>query len=135
MGNPSLDPAANIFGSVGSPSNMFTNQSSPDSVGDVNYGNMNNFYGQNIGQMMGMGGPMSFDMGLGKGDGPMLSASTSMDSAGDGGQGAGEVFMGVQSPQPGGIPSWKWTMGSDGQGGPGGGQGQDQSGRQSARGS
>lgn len=121
MGNVALDPAANIFGSAGSPSNMFTNQSSPDSTNETNY-NMNNFYGQNIGQMMGMGGPMSFDMGLGKGDGPMLSASTSMDGA-DGGQGAGDTFMGVQSPQPGGYPSWKWTMGSEGQGQ---GQGQQQ---------
>jgi hypothetical protein len=110
MGNLALDPAANVFGSAGSPNNMFTNQSSPDSTNDTSYG-MSNFYGQNIGQMMGTGGPMSFDMGVGKGDGPMLSASTS--NSGDGGQGAGEVFMGVQSPQPGGIPSWKWTMGSE----------------------
>lgn len=108
MGNVALDPAANVFGSTGSPNNMFTNQSSPDSASDPNF-SMNNFYGQNIGQMMGNGGPMSFDMALAKGDGPMLSATST--SSGDGGQGAGEVFMGVQSPQPGGIPSWKWTMG------------------------
>ena len=110
MGNMALDPAANIFGSAGSPSNMFTNQSSPDSVNDASFG-MNNFYGQNIGQMVGSGGPMSFDTSMMKGDGPVLSATST--STGDGGQGAGEVFMGVQSPQPGGFPTWKWTMGSE----------------------
>jgi hypothetical protein len=111
MGGMALDPAANIFGNAGSPNNMFTNQSSPESANDASY-NMNNFYGQNIGQMMGSGGPMSFDMGMmGKSDGPVLSASTT--TSGDGGQSAGEVFMGVQSPQPGGYTSWKWTMGSE----------------------
>lgn len=74
---------------------------------------------------------MSFDMSMGKGDGPVLSATTT--SSGDGGQGAGEVFMGVQSPQPGGIPTWKWTMGSEtqqqnpGQGPSSGGQRQGSS--------
>jgi len=42
---------------------------------------------------------------------PTLSANatgTSNDAAS-----AGEVFMGVQSPQPGGVPSWKWTVMSE----------------------
>ena len=112
MSNAALDPAANIFGGAGSPSNMFTSQSSPDSANDASFG-MNNFYGQNIGQMMGVGGPMTLDMGINPNDGPMLSATST--SSGDGGQGAGEVFMGVQSPQPGGFPTWKWTIGSEGQ--------------------
>jgi hypothetical protein len=91
---------------------MFTQQSSPDSGNDASFGMNSNFYGQNIGSMMGMGGggPMSFDTNK-NGSGPMLS-TTSTDS-GDGGQGAGEVFMGVQSPQPGG---WKWTGMADGSG-------------------
>lgn len=89
---------------------MFTQQSSPDSNNDNNSFGMSNFYGQNVGNLMGGGGPMSFDMN--KNSGPMLS--TTSTESGDGGQGAGEVFMGVQSPQPGGIPVWKWSaMGGD----------------------
>lgn len=63
-----------------------------------------NYYAQSIGNVM--GGPMD----LSKSDGPVLTAtstSTSNDNS------AGEVFMGVQSPQPGGIPSWKWTVMND----------------------
>ena len=73
----------------------------------------NNFYGQNIGSNAGMnmmGGPMAFDVSQ-KQDMPMLSATSAAE--GDGGQSAREVFMGVQSPQPGGWGGWKWTaMGS-----------------------
>jgi hypothetical protein len=100
--NVNMDPAANPWGSTGSPPNMFTSASSPDS-NTANFGMNSNFYGQSFTNMA--GGPMTLDMG--KGDMPMLSA-TSM-SSGDGGQSAGEVFMGVQSPQPGGVPAWKWT--------------------------
>lgn len=106
VSNVNFDPAANPWGTGGSPNNMFQSTGSPES-NDASFG-MNNFYGQNVGNTM--GGPMTLDMGLGKGDGPVLSA-TSSNSGGDGGQSAGEVFMGVQSPQPGGFPSWKWNMG------------------------
>ena len=42
---------------------------------------------------------------------PNLSADSTTRS--NDGNKAGEVFMGVQSPQPGGMPSWKWTVMSD----------------------
>lgn len=69
-------------------------------------GGSGGMYTQSIGSLM--GGPV--DM---KNDGqqmPNLSAN-STTAASD--NSAGEVFMGVQTPQPGGIPNWKWTVMSD----------------------
>lgn len=64
-------------------------------------------YSQSIGTLM--GGPVDI-----KNDGqqmPSLSANSS--TAANDNSAAGEVFMGVQTPQPGGIPNWKWTVMSD----------------------
>ena len=102
--NVALDPAANPWGSGNSPNNnLFTQTSSPESNNDA-FGMNSSFYPQSIGSMM--GGPMDVT----KSDGPTLTA-TSMTESND--NSAGEVFMGVQSPQPGGIPSWKWTVMND----------------------
>ena len=50
-------------------------------------------------------------MDVSKQNGPTLSNSTPPSNSND--NSAGEVFMGVQSPQPGGVPSWKWTVMND----------------------
>lgn len=38
--------------------------------------------------------------------GPQLSADSGFGGASE--SNAGEVFMGLSSPQPGGLPSWQW---------------------------
>jgi hypothetical protein len=101
--NVALDPAANPWGSNSPNSNLFTQTTSPDSNSD-SFGLNSNFYTQNIGSVM--DGPMD----MSKPDGPTLTA-TSTNASND--NSAGEVFMGVPSPQPGGIPSWKWTVMND----------------------
>lgn len=105
--NPTLDPAANLWGSGNSPNQtMFTQTSSPDSNNNSdNFGMNSSYYAQNIGSVM--GGPMD----LSKTDGPTLTATSTNSPPTD--NSAGEVFMGVASPQPGGIPSWKWTVMND----------------------
>jgi hypothetical protein len=103
-GNIAFDPAANPWGSVNSPNNnLFPQQSSPDSNTN-SFGVNSSYYPQNIGNVL--GGPMD----TGKTDGPTLSVTSTTNSIDNS---AGEVFMGVQSPQPGGIPSWKWTVMND----------------------
>ena len=104
-GNISFDPAANPWNSVSPNNNMFTQTSSPDSPNDTSFDMNSNIYSQNIGSVM--GGPMDFNKSE---QGPTLSAGT---PGNNNDQSAGEVFMGVQSPQPGGIPSWKWTVMND----------------------
>ena len=103
-GTISLDPAANLWNSNSPNNNMFTQTSSPDSQNDTSFGMNSNFYSQNIGSVM--GGPMDMN----KPEGPTLSANT---PGNNNDQSAGEVFMGVQSPQPGGISNWKWTVMND----------------------
>ena len=39
--------------------------------------------------------------------GPQLSADSGFGGSGNGSN-AGEVFMGLDSPQPGGVPEWQW---------------------------
>ena len=105
--NIAVDPAANPWGNPNSPphNNMFTSTSSPDSQSqsqnDAAY-NMN-FYGQNIGNVS--GGPMDIKPDQG---GPVLSANSPENQSDEGRRSAGEVFMGVQSPVPGGYSGWKW---------------------------
>jgi hypothetical protein len=114
--NLSLDPAASLW-STNSPTNnnnLFTQTSSPDNTnGDSSFGmpsTGSSFYPQSIsGVMSGSTPEISKTDSVGQ-QMPNLSANStavSNDSS------AGEVFMGVQSPQPGGIPSWKWTVMSD----------------------
>ena len=40
--------------------------------------------------------------------GPQLSADSGFNGVGSESN-AGEVFMGVSSPQPGGLPGWQWN--------------------------
>lgn len=72
-------------------------------MNDSSFGMNSNLFSQS----MGMGGPMD----VSKQNGPTLSNSTPPSNSND--NSAGEVFMGVQSPQPGGVPSWKWTVMND----------------------
>jgi hypothetical protein len=112
--NLSLDPAANLWPNNSPNNNLFTQTSSPENTtGDSSFGmpsTGSSFYPQNIGSVM--SGSTS---DLTKSDGtqhmPNLSANSTATIGND--SSAGEVFMGVQSPQPGGIPSWKWTVMSD----------------------
>ena len=101
--NVALDPAANPWAGASPNNNLFTQQSSPDSNTD-SFGMNSNYYPQNIGSVM--GGPMD----MSKPDGPILSATERTESTDTS---AGEVFMGVQSPLPGGVQSWKWTVMND----------------------
>jgi hypothetical protein len=45
-------------------------------------------------------------MEMSKSDGPTLTATSTNSPPTD--NSAGEVFMGVASPQPGGYAGWKW---------------------------
>src|ERR1700761_7011976 len=110
--NLSLDPAASLWSNNSPNNNLFTQTSSPDNTGDSSFGmpsTGSSFYPQNISSVMSGSTP---DL---KSDGsqrmPSLSANSTANVSND--NNAGEVFMGVQSPQPGGIPSWKWTVMSD----------------------
>ncbi|EXJ78104.1 hypothetical protein A1O3_09265 [Capronia epimyces CBS 606.96] len=105
--NLSLDPAASLWSTNSLNNNLFTQTSPPEGAADVTFGVAGSgFYPPNIGGMM--GGPL--DMAKPESQMPNLS-TTSTAASND--NGAGEVFMGVQSPQPGGIPSWKWTVMSE----------------------
>ncbi|KPI45212.1 putative transcriptional regulatory protein [Cyphellophora attinorum] len=128
--NPN-SPSNNIFGqtTTSSPDSSSNNQDSSSFGMPTNSSTSGttNFYGQNISNPAlgnGGGGPMNFSFDTGTMDyngisrssstgvgtdsmGPVLS-ETDTNSGGDGGQSAGEVFMGVQSPVPGGYTGWKW---------------------------
>ncbi|ETI25721.1 hypothetical protein G647_02495 [Cladophialophora carrionii CBS 160.54] len=110
--NLSLDPAASLWSNNSPNNNLFTQTSSPDNTGDSSFGlssTGSNFYPQNIASLMSGSTPdPKFE---GSQPMPNLSA-TSTANVGNEGR-AGEVFMGVQSPQPGGVPSWKWTIMGD----------------------
>lgn len=103
-----LDPAASLWSNNSPSNNLFTQTSSPDTAGDSGFGmSGSSFYPQNIGSVMSGSVDMSSSDSSKM---PNLSA-TSTTAGHD--NSAGEVFMGVQSPQPGGVPSWKWTVMSD----------------------
>jgi hypothetical protein len=106
--NLSLDPASTLWSNNSPNNNYFTQTSPSDNTGDSSMGMQGSgLYSQSIGSLM--GGPVD----MSKNDGqqmPNLSANSSM---GGNDNSAGEVFMGVQTPQPGGIPNWKWTVMSD----------------------
>ncbi|EXJ88483.1 hypothetical protein A1O1_05413 [Capronia coronata CBS 617.96] len=102
-----LDPAANLWSTNSPSANLFTQTSSPDGVTDGTLGAAaSNLYAQNIGGMT--GGPP--EMSKPENQMPHLS-TTSTTTSND--NSAGEVFMGVQSPQPGGNPDWRWTVMSE----------------------
>jgi len=64
-------------------------------------------YPQSIGSVM--GGPVD----MSKNDGQQMPDLSATSSTGGNDNSVGEVFMGVQTPQPGGIPNWKWTVMSE----------------------
>ncbi|KIV84956.1 hypothetical protein PV11_00701 [Exophiala sideris] len=97
-----LDPAANLWSNTSTSNNLFTQ--SPDAAGDGSFGlGGPTFFSQNMAGVMNVSG--SSDQ---KDQMPDLTANSTSPVGND--NSAGEVFMGVQSPQPGGIPSWKWTV-------------------------
>lgn len=102
----SLDPAANLWSSNSPSNNLFTQ--SPDAANDVSFGlGGSSFYAPNTisSVMSGSTEPNSNDRM------PNLTANSTSPPSID--NTSGEVFMGVSTPQPGGIPSWKWTVMSD----------------------
>jgi hypothetical protein len=111
--NLTLDPAANLWSNNSPNNNLFTQTSSPEgTTGDSSFGmpsTGSSFYPANIGSMINSSGQDNSKTTDGQ-QMPNLSA-TSTTTSND--NSAGEVFMGVQSPQPGGVPSWKWTVMSD----------------------
>lgn len=76
-------------------------------MGDGSFGmpNSSGFYPHTIGSVMSGAVDMKSDSM------PNLSANSTTSASND--NSAGEVFMGRQSPQPGGMPSWKWTVMSE----------------------
>ncbi|EXJ57241.1 hypothetical protein A1O7_07588 [Cladophialophora yegresii CBS 114405] len=110
--NLSLDPAASLWSNNSPNNNLFTQTSAPDNTGDSSFGISGtgpNFYPQNIASMV--SGPTPDQKFEGSQPMPNLSANSAPNVGNE--NSAGEVFMGVQSPQPGGVPSWKWTIMGD----------------------
>ncbi|KIX01600.1 uncharacterized protein Z518_09326 [Rhinocladiella mackenziei CBS 650.93] len=102
--NLSLDPAASLWSNNSPNNNLFTQTSSPEGTADASFGMGGpNFYPQTMSSMM------SGSTDLSKSDHQMPNLSANSTTTGNDNS-AGEVFMGVQSPQPGGVPSWKWTV-------------------------
>lgn len=134
--NLGIDPAANLWGPSNSPTNnLFSSISSPsDGPGALNNNSNNdanaalnnsNIYpavSQDTGSGLASSGSKerasSTDMPPPSqqqtaGQGPQFSADQPRTNSnlGFGGTG-GEVFMGLGSPQPGGVPAWKWNNAS-----------------------
>ncbi|KAK5467939.1 hypothetical protein LTS15_000912 [Exophiala xenobiotica] len=107
--NLALDPAVNLWSSSSSNNNLFTQ--SPEAANDGSFGMGGpSFYTQNtISSMM---SESTDSMPKSNDQMPNLTANSTSPPGNDN-SGAGEVFMGVSTPQPGGIPSWKWTVMSD----------------------
>lgn len=102
----SLDPAANLWSSNSPSNNLFTQ--SPDAANDVSFGlGGSNFYPTNTISSVLSG---STDT---KSNDQMPNLTLNSTSPSNNENDSGEVFMGVSTPQPGGIPSWKWTVMSD----------------------
>ncbi|KIW48321.1 uncharacterized protein PV06_00923 [Exophiala oligosperma] len=102
----SLDPAANLWSSNSPSNNLFTQ--SPDAANDVSFGlGGSNFYPTNTISSVLSG---STDT---KSNDQMPNLTVNSTSPSNNENDSGEVFMGVSTPQPGGIPSWKWTVMSD----------------------
>ncbi|RMZ90091.1 hypothetical protein DV736_g2688, partial [Chaetothyriales sp. CBS 134916] len=111
-----LDPAANLWGGDGpSPNinnnstNLFTQTSSPEAQNESLFSMGSSYYGQQQNVRNINASPI--DMSNQDSQMPALSADAPATNQSD--PSAGEVFMGVQSPQPGGIPGWKWTVMND----------------------
>jgi hypothetical protein len=112
--NLSLDPAANLWSNNSPNNNLFTQTSSPENTaGESSFGipsTGSSFYPPSLGTML-SGSTPELSKTESSQQMPNLSANSTTNLGQD--SSAGEVFMGVQSPQPGGVPSWKWTVMSD----------------------
>jgi hypothetical protein len=114
--NLGIDPANNLWSSNSPNNNLFSSISSPEETGSTGKdalkspnSNLNpNFY-----PTQDMGGIMRGKMDSAGGSaqmpnqGPQLSADSGFGGGGRESN-AGEVFMGLSSPQPGGLPGWQW---------------------------
>ncbi len=107
--NLGIDPAVNLWGSSNSSNNnIFSNTtvSSPEGSGSNKDGTSS--LNPNIFNPMG-GKEQQANQG------PQFSADSS-GGFGRNDENAGEVFMGLSSPLPGGVPAWKWNNAASGNG-------------------
>ncbi|KIY03630.1 uncharacterized protein Z520_00321 [Fonsecaea multimorphosa CBS 102226] len=111
--NLTLDPAASLWSNNSPSNNMFTQKSSPENTStDATFGlgSGSSFYPQTMGSMMSVSTPELKTEGSAQTQQmPTLSANSTTSTSNDN-SAAGEVFMGVQSPQ---VANWKWTVMSD----------------------
>jgi hypothetical protein len=102
-----IDPANNLWSSASPNTNLFSSLSSPD-ASSLTGNEQPNFY-----PPPDVGGVLSAKMDTAGGgtqmpnQGPQLSADRGFSGSGSE-VNAGEVFMGLSSPQPGGVPAWQW---------------------------
>jgi hypothetical protein len=114
--NLGIDPANNLWSSNSPNNNLFSSLSSPeassssgnDASVSANSGLNPNFYPtQEVGGVMsGKRDPAGGGVQMPH-QGPQLSANSGFGGS-ESEANAGEVFMGLSSPQPGGIPGWQW---------------------------
>lgn len=114
--NLGIDPANNLWSSNSPNNNLFSTMSSPEGSGPTGNeaavsatSNLNpNFYPtQKVNQIVSgqtdkAGGSAPLPI-----QGPHLSADSGLSGSGSEAN-AGEVFMGLSSPQPGGLSAWQW---------------------------
>jgi hypothetical protein len=111
-----IDPANNLWSSASPNNNLFSSLSSPDassSTGNDSSVSAHPSLKPNFYPPPDVGGVLSAKMDTAGGDtqmpnpGPQLSADRGFIGSGSE-VNAGEVFMGLSSPQPGGVPAWQW---------------------------
>ena len=95
--NLGLDPANALWSSNSPSANPFFNGSSTANSNTDSTLNTSFYSTRSFGEVM--GSP--------KADGPTLCTSTEATPAN--GYPTNDAFMGVSSPQPGGLPMWKWN--------------------------
>jgi hypothetical protein len=114
--NLGIDPANNLWSSNSPNNNLFSSMSSPEATAANGHDasvSAHSSLNPNIYPTQEVGGVMSGKMDTAGGGAPMLSQGPQLSAdSGFGGSGseanAGEVFMGLSSPQPGGVPGWQW---------------------------
>jgi len=101
--NISLDPAANLWSSNSPDTSLFTSTSSPPSTSnnDRSFGHFGAFQTPDITGV------------IASGTEPTFSANSPNAKIRGNDGGAGEVFMGMQTPQLDGALNWKWTVMSE----------------------
>jgi hypothetical protein len=114
--NLGIDPANNLWSSHSPNNNLFSSLSSPEapsSTGNDSSVSANPSLNPSFYPTHDVGGVMSGKMDTAGGgtqmpnQGPPLSAGSGFSGSGSE-VNAGEVFMGLSSPQPGGVPGWQW---------------------------